>query len=441
MTTPIQHDRTWHLAIRACALAGVTFGIAVAGGWLLQGCSVLPSKGTVFLDRFVNAGSAGYLEIAEDGYSGDYRCKSNVAFFPAYPLLGRWLSWVTGWSTKAALIAVAQTSFLASFILVSLYVRPHVDAAQPGAVSADEPGRGMRRVDILVLLAFGLWPTTVFFRMAYSESLFCLVAIGAMYGMQRRMHPLLVALLVGLGTATRPVGVALLGPFVLYLWERSRPSDAPALSQDRTAMAVAPSTEGARHRRLSRFIRSAVVCLPLASWGITSYMVVQYVTFGDPLAFVHTQQYWAAAALAVSEQWSRTLALEPIWSVYDPSSIAHWSRYVDAPRNPLFSLPFANPIYFLVSVVLVWLGWRRRWLNAKEVVLAALLLGIPYFTHGYRHLMLSQGRFASVAFPVYVVMGRLMARAPMPLLAVFFAILGFLLAVYAAEFAAGYRVG
>jgi hypothetical protein len=74
------------------------------------------------------------------------------------------------------------------------------------------------------------------------------------------------------------------------------------------------------------------------------------------------------------------------------------------------------------------------------VLLAALLLGIPYFTHGYRHLMLSQGRFAAVAFPVYIVMGRLMARAPAPLVAALCALSGFMLTVYAALFAAGYRV-
>jgi hypothetical protein len=170
-------------------------------------------------------------------------------------------------------------------------------------------------------------------------------------------------------------------------------------------------------------------------------MVFQYIEFGDPLAWANAHQLWSRRSTApYLEQWTAALTLEPIWAVYDPSSLAYWGRHTDAPASPLFNLPFANPIYFVVAAFLVWLGWRKRWLNGKEVLLAALLLGIPYFTHGYRHLMLSQGRFAAVAFPVYLVLGRLLARMPPALAGLLCALAGLVLAVYAALFAAGYRV-
>jgi hypothetical protein len=45
-----------------------------------------------------------------------------------------------------------------------------------------------------------------------------------------------------------------------------------------------------------------------------------------------------------------------------------------------------------------------------------------------------------VAFPVYLVLGRLLARMPPALAGLLCALAGLVLAVYAALFAAGYRV-
>lgn len=103
-------------------------------------------------------------------------------------------------------------------------------------------------------------------------------------------------------------------------------------------------------------------------------------------------------------------------------------------------MPFANPLYFLAAVGLVYLGWRKGWLNSREVLLSALLLGIAYFTQGYRNYMLSQGRFTAVVFPVHIVLGCLAGRAPTWLVAVCATVLALLLACYAAQFAAWYRV-
>lgn len=78
-------------------------------------------------------------------------------------------------------------------------------------------------------------------------------------------------------------------------------------------------------------------------------------------------------------------------------------------------------------------------LDSLEWMLGALLLLVPYAALGYQNLMLSQGRFAAVAFPVYIVLGRLAVRAPAVVFACLFGISGFLLGTYAALFAAYYR--
>ena len=72
-----------------------------------------------------------------------------------------------------------------------------------------------------VLLALTLFPTAYFFRMAYSESVFLLVTLAAMLSIELGGPLLVTSLIIGTATAARPVGVALLAPFALHLWNRS----------------------------------------------------------------------------------------------------------------------------------------------------------------------------------------------------------------------------
>src|SRR6185369_15405542 len=194
------------------------------------------------------------------------------------------LTWATGIRTELALVVIANACLAAAFVVMRSYA--HMRAP-------DEAGAAVA----WTLLAFGIVPTTFFFRMAYSESLFLLVAIGAMHAMQRQAHPCWVALVVGLATATRPVGILLLGPFALYLWRRM--------------------PNGRRRTNLLYFLGSATIWLPLACWGIAAFMIFQYANLGDALGFFHTQQNFGQRPLTgYLEQWARALILEPIWSVY-----------------------------------------------------------------------------------------------------------------------------
>jgi hypothetical protein len=355
--------------------------------------------------RFMGRNGRDYVLLAREGYRYEPDTPSNVAFFPAYPLAARAVAWLTGLSVEAALLVVSNTCLIGAFVLLGAYVRRRWPDEDPKLV-------------YFALLALGLWPTSMFFRMMHSESLMLVTAIGAMYAIERGARPSLVALLVGFGTACRPVGIALLGPFALYLWQRR-----------------GNGTEG-RGRRLVH----ALMLMPLACWGIGAFMLFQYSQFGDPLAFAQTQQFWGLRpGTSHLEQWLRAASLEPLWSVYAPSSPAYWAKQ-DVIQSPLFSLSFANPIYFVIAAMLVVIGWKKSWLNRPEVLLSALLLAIPYVTHSYRFLMLSQGRFAAVVFPAYLVVAFLALRAPRILVAAAALFAAFLLAAYSALFAAWYRV-
>ncbi len=59
---------------------------------------------------------------------------------------------------------------------------------------------------------------------------------------------------------------------------------------------------------------------------------------------------------------------------------------------------------------------------------------IPYLRKGYALCMGCQARYAIVAFPAYLVLGRLLTTLPPPYAAVVLALSGFLLGTYAALF-------
>ena len=246
----------------------------------------------------------------------------------------------------------------------------------------------------------------------YSESSFLFLAILAMLAIERRWPMLVTAMIVGLATVTRPVGVALVPVFCMNLWRQSA------------------------SRRVFAF--RSVLLVPVAMSGLIAYMLYQYAEFGQPLAFAKTQEHWTIRKTASFEEKALAiLSHEPLWSVYDPSSEAYWLRNQPEPCA-WDNLALANPPYFLFAVALVILGAWKRWLNANEAVLAALLILIPYLTRSFEMGMLSQGRFVAAAFPIYLVLGRLLGRIPGPYAALLLCISALVMATYAAEFAAGY---
>jgi len=101
-------------------------------------------------------------------------------------------------------------------------------------------------------------------------------------------------------------------------------------------------------------------------------------------------------------------------------------------------MAFANPIWLAIAVVLVMVGTMKGWLSRSEWIVAALLILIPYVLQGYRMSMHSQARFTSVVFPIYIVLGQLLARLPNWLVVVLTLLSISLFMIYAAHFAAWY---
>jgi hypothetical protein len=343
-----------------------------------------------------------YKSICVSGYQYDPSRRSEVAFFPVYPLLARGVMTAANGRPEWVLLFIANLSLVITFIGLYAYTLERYREVDSPTLPRN------------VLLAFGILPMTFFFRMAYSESVFLAASIGTLLAIQRRLSVFWVALLSGLVTATRPVGIAFLPVFLWYSWQRS------------------PNWRS--------FLAYSLYLAPLASWGLLAYMAYQYAAFGDALAFAKTQQYWRSHADApwAEKAWA-LLVLEPLWNLFSSSSGRFW-RVHEWHGNPIFSLIAVNPIYFALTAFLIVFGALKRWLNSYEILLGIGLLLIPYVTRGYDNSMFSTGRFAAAVLPVYLVLGQLLNRAPAGLTSLFAAIGSFMLGAYSALFAAGYAL-
>jgi hypothetical protein len=198
-------------------------GLLVALGFSFGFYFVRPAGGAVpeardWADAFNWMDGRWYKQIAAEGYEYDPGKATNIAFFPVYPIFGRAVVSVTGWRAEAALLIVSNLLLLAALAMLAFYVRDRYPDGR-----ADLAG--------YALLAAALFPTGCFFRLTYSESTFLLLAVLAMYAMLRRWPLCAVALIIGLATATRPVGVALLAPLAIHILRRSaHEPEAPVLT-------------------------------------------------------------------------------------------------------------------------------------------------------------------------------------------------------------------
>jgi len=316
-----------------------------------------------------------YLDIVKDGYEYNPKERSLVAFFPAYPLLGWWVRMLLGVSPELAALLVANITLAGAFILFAAYLRTR----WPNA------GRELR---ILTLALFGLWPSGLFLRMPYAESLFVLGTLAVLYGMVRRWPLLVLAVLAGGITATRPVGVAVAATVLWHAWV---------------------------HLPYSPVRRAVIIAWlsPIAVWGLVAYMSYQAIAFGAPLGFAQTQEHWTMSA-PPDKTWAakfESLAtLEPIWSVFDPGSPRYWGKHGD--KEAIFGIFFWNPILFVVAFVLTVIGRWNGWLNGSEFILGIGLLAIPYLTRSYEMSMASHARFGMVVLVQYPVLARLLSNRP-----------------------------
>lgn len=290
-----------------------------------------------------------YLSIAIFGYK-----EKEQAFFPVYPgmisILAKPFSsdLVSSLvnSTIAGLI-ISNLSFLLALIILWNLIT--IDYS--------------KKIALFTLAALLLFPTSFYFGAVYSESLFLVLSVGSFY-LARKGRWFSASLLGAVASATRVFGVLLLAALLIEAWEQ--------------------------RTKLSKSFW--IFLIPL---GLIFYMMFQYFTVGDPLAFYSLQKQ-------VGEQHQEGLILLP--QVY--------FRYV----KMLLTVDLSNPIYqtiileFLVGLAFFLLPVYGYFKKMRLSYLTYAMLGflLPTITGSFS----SVPRYVIVLFPSFLILAVLINKLP-----------------------------
>jgi len=345
----------WQAALRAALAVWSTVTVAhlavSALAWLPRADGQVPGPWMIFLGW--NRWDAGhYVRIAESGY---HLGPGFPAFFPLYPLLVRAGDAVLpGGALVSALVVANAAAFGALAMLHRL--------------AEHEFGPRVAHRAIWYLAAF---PTGFFLFIGYNESLFLLLAMGALYA-GRRGHWWLAGTLGSLSSATRLFGVLLIAPLAV---EYLRQIDW-------------------RPRR----IRWDVLGLALVPLGVVAYAVYCAVVLGNPLAFSRAQDQWGRRYTVPGEAWLIAVRQADGHRLLAPSTLG---AILDAGT-------------MLVAVALLILCVKGRFRFRRDqvylVVQAALTLVLLMSTEVGGRSMQSAARYAMEAIAVFLVLARIGAN-------------------------------
>jgi len=298
-----------------------------------------------FWDTFARYDSGHFETIAWSGYAPAPGGRSNIAYFPVYPMLIRAVGrlferhhaifYISG-------IAISWVCFVLA--MVALYYLARLDLPED---------RAERAVYLTMIFPFAF-----FFGVAYSESTFLLFVVLAFY-LFRTRHWLLGGLCGAVATATRVPGIMIVPALAWLAWQHAQPT---------------------RRDRLA-----ATAGVILAASGFAAYCAYIYHLTGNPLEWAATLQRWGY--YPGGPPWMAPVALVRHLST-------HPYRYLTTdPMAPYDTLYGVTGILFAVAIPFVW----RRF-GAAYGLYMLLNLWLPLSSGVFEGM----GRYCSVLFPCFI---------------------------------------
>jgi hypothetical protein len=296
----------------------------------------------LFWDTFARWDSGWYVGVARDGYRFVEGGRSNLAFFPVYPLAMRYAGYALGGRTEHFFlggIAVSWAAFVAAMVM--LYQLARIDLDENGAERA-------------VWFA-AVFPSAYFFGLVYSESVFLLLTVTTVYALRTRRW--FVAGLAGaLAMCSRANAIVALPAFAWLAWR--------AAGRDREPLI------------------SAGLALAAMAAGFAAWCGYVYLLSGNPFEWAASIGRWNYQP--GSAPWQPLAGLlGALWNrPYEYFSTEHQAVYDTF--NGLAALTVA------LSTPYVW--WR---LGAGYGLFMLANLALPLSTGQFEGL----GRYCSVLFP------------------------------------------
>lgn len=318
-----------------------------------------------------------YLSIAIFGYK-----EKEQAFFPVYPGMISFLakpfspdllSYLVN-STIAGLI-ISNLSFLLALIILWNLIT--IDYS--------------KKIALFTLATVLLFPTSFYFGAVYSEALFLVLSVSSFY-LARKGRFLSASILGVVASATRVFGVLLLLAFLIEAWEQKA--------------------------KLSKSFW--IFLIPL---GLLIYMLYQYFTVGDPLAFYNLQKQ-------VGEQHQSGLVLLP--QVY--------FRYIKMlltvnPANPIYQTIVLELLLGIIFFLLPLYGYFKK-VRLSYVAYAMLGFILPTITGSFS----SVPRYVIILFPSFLILAMIINKLPNALKIAILSFSASVLMIETALFLRGYWV-
>jgi hypothetical protein len=317
-----------------------------------------------FWDTFARYDTGHFETIAWSGYTPVAGGRSNIAYFPVYPLLMRLVGRLFGRQHAIFYITgigIAWVSFILA--MVALYYLARLDLPR-------------RRAERAVLLTM-IFPFSFFFGVAYSESTFLLFTVLAFYAFRTR-HWIAGGLCGAIATATRVPGIMMLPALAWIAWQQAQPT---------------------RRDRLG-----AAAGLALAASGFGAYCVYIYQLTGHPLEWAAALQRWGY--YPGGSPWLTPVRL--VWQLVT-------QPYLYLTTNPMAvydTLYGVTGILFAAAIPFVW----RRF-GAGYGLFMLLNLWLPLSSG----VLEGVGRYCSVLFPCFIWLATVRSRSVSTALIVLFA--------------------
>ncbi len=320
-----------------------------------------------FWDTFTRYDSGYYWGIARYGYSPLAGGRSNIAYFPVYPYLMRYVGRLFGRTpgdTYLGGIVVAWTCYVLA--MVALYHLARLDLSR-------------RQAERAVLLAT-IFPFAFYFGVAYSESTFLLFTILAFYAFRTRRW-LLGGVCGSIAIATRTPALVMLPGLAWIAWRSAEPT-----TKDRV---------------------SAALGLALTTTGFAAYCWYIYTLTGNPLEWAATLERWGSGYHPGGAFWTAPLSLVG-------HLVTHPYAYLAGDPMALYDTLYGvSAIAFLVAVPFI---WRR--LNGGYALYMLLNLLLPLSSGAFEGL----GRYCSILFPCFILLASIRSRPVGTALVVLFAL-------------------
>lgn len=290
-----------------------------------------------------------YIGLIKNWYVNEGDPRFHIVFFPMYPLVCRLLLPIFGGNADISAMAVSNLCGLfAGTLLYQLSAMDHGERAAERTVRF-----------------FFLNPLSFFLSLPYTESMFLLLTVAAVYLARRRRY--VPALVIGaMCAACRLMGVVVAIPIFYSMLDDDRRSG--RLCAKRAAM---------------RFFSCCAVLL-----GVAGYLLLNWQVTGNPF------QFW----IYQKEHWHNTTG--SLWNTF--SYIVHYALYGDAPMQFATWVPTILLIYG--AIALLYLYSRRA--NAGD---AAYGWAYLYMTIVPTWLI-SGPRYVSGLYALYPMLGHISGK-------------------------------